>query len=129
MNGIKKFEDLRVWQSARELCKAINEISNKNEFSRNFSLKDQIRRSSGSAMDNIAEGYGRDGNAEFKQFLAITKGSLCEVKSQLYRALDYKYISTDEFETLYKSCDKTIAGVSRLMFYLKDSKIKGAKFN
>ena len=84
----KSFEDLPVWQRARELVKYIYTLTRKEAFSRDFSLVDQIRRSSASVMNNIAEGFERDGNKEFIQFLYITKGSSGEIKSQLYRALD-----------------------------------------
>ena len=89
MTFIRRFEDIEAWQKGRHLCKKIREVTNIGDFQRDFSLKDQIRRSSGSIMDNIAEGFGRDGNREFIQYLSCSKGSANEVQSQLYRALDY----------------------------------------
>ncbi|MDD4149676.1 MAG: four helix bundle protein [Bacteroidales bacterium] len=128
MTKITRFEDLKIWQAARGVCCKVFILTNKTDFSKDFSLKDQIRRSSGSVMDNIAEGFGRSGNKEFKNFLSISKGSLQEVKSQLYRAIDFKYISTDEFENLYLECDTLAAGIGKLMQYIKESKFKGTKF-
>ncbi len=129
MSSIQKFEDLRIWQEARQICVSVSKLTEKEQFSKDFSLKDQIRRSSGSVMDNIAEGFGRDGNKEFKQYLAISKASLNEVKSQLYRALDFNYISQKEFDSIYLECDKLAAGIGKLMYYVKDSKFKGSKYS
>lgn len=89
MATILRFEDLEVWQKAREISKYVFLLTNKDNFSRDFSLKDQINRSCGSAMDNIAEGFERDGNKEFINFLTISKGSVGEIRSQTYRAFDY----------------------------------------
>jgi four helix bundle protein len=128
MTTVKRFEDLAIWSSARSLCLMVFKLTSKEYFSRDFSLKDQIRRSSGSVMDNISEGFGRDGNKEFVHFLSIAKASLNEVKSQLYRATDYEYISSEEFDETYKKCDSVAAGISKLMYYLINSNLKGSKF-
>ena len=101
MATIKSFEDLDNWKLARQICHKVFEITNKNEFSKDFSLKDQIRRSSGSIMDNISEGFEREGKKEFIQYLSISKGSSGECRSQLYRAIDRKYITGEEFDELY----------------------------
>ncbi|MFP4089094.1 MAG: four helix bundle protein [Cyclobacteriaceae bacterium] len=86
MATIKSFEELDSWQKARRLCYEVFKVSSQEPFCRDFALKDQILRASGSVMDNIAEGFGRGGNKEFVQFLFYAKGSCVEVKSQLYRA-------------------------------------------
>ena len=86
MATINKFEDLKVWQKARILCQEVFELIEKEKFCRDYKLKDQINGSSGSVMDNISEGFGRQGNIEFINFLTISNGSALEVKSQLYRA-------------------------------------------
>jgi len=93
MSKVERFEDLKVWQLARVLCKEIHELTMKEAFSKDFKLIGQIKSSSGSIMDNIAEGFERDGNKEFIQFLSISKGSCGETRSQLYRAIDNGCIS------------------------------------
>jgi len=84
---ISRFEELDIWKNARSLCKKIRDLSIHSGLAKDYSLKDQILRSSGSVMDNIAEGYERDGKKEFIQFLYISKGSLGETRSQIYRCL------------------------------------------
>src|SRR5512133_869842 len=106
MSTIKRFEDLQVWKRSRELCQEVHLLALQEGFSRDFGLKDQINNSSGSVMDNIAEGFERDGSREFSQFLAISRGSCGECRSQLYRALDRNYISQEQFEvTSQKTID------------------------
>ena len=85
MATIKRFEDLEIWQEARKLAHEIHLICIETELRNDFRLKSQIKASSGSVMDNIAEGFERDGNTEFRQFLSISKGSAGETRSQLYR--------------------------------------------
>jgi four helix bundle protein len=91
MATIQKFEDLEVWQKARVFAKQIFELSNSGIFAKDYELKDQIKRSSGSIMDNVAEGFERGGKAEFINFLTIAKGSCAETRSQLYRGFDRNY--------------------------------------
>ncbi len=129
MAKITDFEDYRIWKEARTLCQMIFEISDREPFSLDFSLKRQIRASSGSVMDNIAEGHERGGNKEFIAFLGIARGSCGEVKSQLYRALDRRYITDAEFDSLYKKAKTIGAGITKLMQYLKGSDKRGFKFN
>lgn len=128
MATLTKFEDLGIWQEARQLSKEVYEWTNRMPFTHDFSLKDQIRRSSGSLMDNIAEGFDRDGNKEFIQFLSIAKGSAGEVRSQLYRAVDQHYISQDKFDRMSQRSNKISAGILGLINYLRTSEIKGIKF-
>jgi four helix bundle protein len=128
MSTIQRFEDLVAWQKARELCRLINSYTHKVSFSKDFKLVSQIKASSGSSMDNIAEGFERGGNKEFGQFLWISKGSAGEVRSQLYRALDNNYIDENEFNTAYKIADDVGKLDRGLINPLKESDIKGIKF-
>ncbi len=95
---IHRFEDLEIWKSARLRCLKIRELSVNTSLSKDFSIKDQILRSSGSVMDNIAEGYERDGKKEFIQLLYIAKGSLGETRSQLHRCFDAHHITEEHNE-------------------------------
>jgi len=104
---IEKFEDFIAWQKARNLTRTIYRITNLPRFSRDFGLKDQIRRSAVSMMSNIAEGYERGRPSEFHQFLSIAKGSCAELRSQLYVALDADYIAKDQFEDLMSVATET----------------------
>jgi four helix bundle protein len=128
MATISRFEDLAIWQLAREFCKDIFRIIQYPSFSTDYRLKDQIRGSSGSVMDNIAEGYERDGNKEFIQFLFIAKASCGETRSQLHRAFDSGYISQDEFTLLYDKAIFLSKSIYNFIAYLKKSDIKGSKF-
>lgn len=117
----KKFEELPCWNKARELCQAVLELTNQGEFLRNVSLRDQILRAAGSVMDNIAEGFDDGSTQEFIRFLGYAKRSCSEVQSQLYRALDSKYITRDQFDQVYEiasECRKQIKGFRK---YLRDT--------
>ena len=101
MAKVEQFEDLVAWQKARELTKQIYSLTNQGPFSKDFGLREQIRRASVSIMSNLAEGFGRGGRSEFHQFVVIAKGSCAEVRSQLYVALDVGYITQEQFDRLY----------------------------
>lgn len=128
MATIKKFEDLAMWQKSRILCNRIYKIIHEEKFSKDYKLKDQINGSSGSIMDNIAEGFDRNSRLEFINFLGIAKGSSGETKSQLYRALDRNYICHEEFDELYSLIDEISKMINGFMNYLNKSNIKGTKF-
>ena len=128
MSTIQRFEDLEAWKISRGVTKEIYRISSSGLFSRDFGLRDQIRRASVSIMSNIAEGFERDGDKEFVQFLAIAKASAGEVRSQLYVALDQEYISETEFNSLFQSLVENSRVISGLMKYLRQSDLKGKKF-
>jgi four helix bundle protein len=114
----KKFEDLPCWQKARELCQMIFKLISEGQFARDYSLKDQIWRSSGSVMDNIAEGFDDGSLKEFVSFLGYSQRSCGEVQSQLYRALDCEYITKEEFHDTYNltsDCRKQIKGFRKYL--------------
>jgi four helix bundle protein len=125
---INTFEELEIWQLARELCKLVKKITDNTPFINDFKFRDQIRASSGSVMDNIAEGFERDGNREFSQFLSIAKGSNGEVRSQSYRAFDYNYINEAELKELLERTETLGNKIGNFMKYIKTSDIKGRKF-
>lgn len=104
---IEKFEDLIAWQKARELTKIIYQITNYGKFSKDFGLRDQIRRSAVSIMSNIAEGFERGGRAEFHQYLVIAKGSCAELRSQLYVALDAGYLDIVTYQKVNALAEET----------------------
>jgi four helix bundle protein len=113
MARINSFGDLEAWKLAREITKEVYFVSNREKFGRDFGLRDQIRRASVSIMSNIAEGFERDGDREFGQFLSLARGSSAEARSQLCVALDQDYISFEEFERLdtkLTECSRMIAG-------------------
>lgn len=128
MGTIERFEDIPIWNQAREICTLVFKMTGKDGFKRDFELVKQINRSSGSCMDNIAEGFERDGNKEFIYFLSISKGSIGETRSQLYRALDREYISKDEFELLKSLCMNEAKDIGNFIRYLKGSDFRGNKF-
>ena len=125
---ILRFEDLPVWQQARELYKIVFEITSQNLFFSDFKFRDQIRSSSGSIMDNIAEGFERGGNKEFIQFLSIAKGSCGECRSQSYRAFDSGYINQQTLDDLISRTTSLSKNISGVMSYLKQSELKGTKY-
>ena len=121
----ERFEDIVALQKARELTVSVYRLFSD---SRDFGFRDQIQRASISIMNNIAEGFGRGGNKEFVNFLSIAIGSCCEVKSQLYRAHDWKYISDNEFNESANLSEEIILKSGSLINYLNNSEHKGEKF-
>ena len=109
MAMIRRFEDIQAWQEARKLVKMVYSLTNKESFSKDFGLRDQIRRASVSVMANIAEGFDCESKVEFARFLGIARRSAVEVQSILYAALDTEYINNDEFNLHYEQARKTKA--------------------
>jgi len=128
MATFKRFEEIDCWKRARELTREVYSVSSKSPFSRDFGLKDQIRRASVSVMSNIAEGFDRNGTAEFVQFLATAKASAAEVRCQLYVAIDQGYVPEAEFLKLSQLASETGKMVGGLMIYLRNSGFRGTKF-
>lgn len=128
MATIQKLEDLEVWQKARVFAKQIFELLNSGLFAKDFELKNQINRSSGSIMDNIAEGLERGGKAEFINFLTIAKGSCAETRSQLYRGFDRNYFSEDTLKSFLLQAEEIGRMIGGLINYLNKSEFKGRKF-
>ncbi len=129
MATVKKFEDLEIWQLSRILCKEIFEIIENTNLKSNYRLANQIDGSSGSIMDNIAEGFERNGNKEFLQFLSISKASCGETRSQLYRVLDRNFITESKFDDLKEQCETLSKKIGAFMNYLTNTEMRGSKFN
>lgn len=128
MATIKHFEDLEAWKLARELCKSVSELVQRGAFKNSYKFINQIESSSGSVMDNIAEGFERGTRNEFIQFLGFAKGSCGEFRSQLNRAADYGYINQTEFEELFEKATRTSAMLQKLTEYLISSNIRGQRY-
>ena len=125
---IKYFEDLEVWKEARHLNRQVYQITQDTVFSRDFGLRDQIRRAAVSVMSNIAEGFERGGNKEFIQFLYIARGSCGEVRSQLYVAFDQGYIGQGVFDGILNSSRRLSVMMRNLVGYLENGAMKRQKF-
>jgi four helix bundle protein len=128
MATIKKFEDLEIWIIAKELAKEVYDLTQQEQFRNEYKLKEQVKSSSGSVMDNIAEGFGRGSRLEFVQFLSVAKGSLDECKSQSYRILDYRLIDKNTFDEYYSKADILGAKIFVFIEYLNKTDVKGVKF-
>lgn len=118
---ILKFEDITAWQEARLLVKQIYAFLKLNkQFNDDLRFKSQITSAAISIMSNIAEGFSRQSNKEFIQFLFIAKGSIAEVQSLLYAALDQGYITKEGFSESFNQADKIARLVSKFITYLKN---------
>ncbi len=124
----KRFEDLEVWIAAKDASVMIYRITESESLRKDFGLKDQIRRASISVISNIAEGFERNGNKEFIQFLSIAKGSAGEVRAQLYIIKELNFINEEEFVLLYEKVTQVSKMLSGFINYLKQSELKGTKY-
>jgi four helix bundle protein len=128
MATVQKFEELEVWRKSRLVENAIFALASIGKLSKDFDLKKQMNRSSGSIMDNIAEGFGRGGRNEFIQFLTISRGSATELQSQLQRCFDRKYISEEQFSVNYNNVEELLKMLTGFINYLNKTNIRGNKF-
>jgi four helix bundle protein len=126
---IKNFEELEIWKDARVLTRVVYQLTRNPKFSKDFGLRDQIRRAMVSIMSNIAEGFERGGNQEFIQFLYVAKGSCGEVRSQLYVAMDQGYVDQKVVDDLLTSLKRLSIMIKHLIDHLKNSGMRGPKYN
>jgi four helix bundle protein len=128
VTGIKRFEDIQAWQEARELTRMVYAVSTRGTFARDYRLRDQIQGSAISVMSNIAEGFDARTDAEFIRFLGYARRSATELQSQLYTALDQKYITQEEFDRIYAQATKTKSLIGGFIRYLEGrSGVQGTK--
>ena len=121
MAKFNRFEEIQAWQKAHDVTLLVYRITSNADFSKDFGLKDQIRRASVSIMANIAEGHGRKTNAEFANFLNIARGSVAETQSHLYVAVGLKYINKEDFEQIYQMLTEISQMTLSLAKYLRES--------
>lgn len=126
--GFERFEDIRAWQLSRELTNAVYDFAEERRINHDYRFRSQITSAAVSAMSNIAEGFERGGNPEFIQFLWIAKGSVGEVRSLLYVAMDRQYITRDMFDSLYAQTMEIGRIIMGLIRYLDESPIKGHRY-
>jgi four helix bundle protein len=125
---IEKFEDLIIWQLGRELAKEVYELTKADCWKEDYEFRGQIRSSSGSVPDNIAEGFEREGNNEFVNFLSIANGSCGECRSQIYRAYDRRYLDKEKYEFFLSKTTVLSVKIHNTMTSVNSSGIKGSKF-
>lgn len=128
MAKVDKFEDLKIFQMARELCKEVYQLTNSVPWKYDSRFVQQIHAAAGSIMDNIAEGYERDGNREFITFLYYAKGSCGEVRSQVIRAYDAGFVDAETSTKLYNDCLTLNKSISAFIKSLKSNDIVGLKY-
>jgi four helix bundle protein len=129
MEKVRRFEDLEAFQKARELCKNVYSITNQEPFKSDYRFVQQIRAAAGSVMDNIAEGYERNGNKELVNFLYIAKGSCGEVRSQIVRASDVGFLDSDVAKQLYGDCLSISKLLNSLIISINKSGYTGKKYH
>lgn len=122
MPKIERFEDVQSWQKARQLANAVYDLTRRPAFAKDFQLRDQIRDAAGSVMHNIAEGFDSGTRAEFVRFLKMARRSASEVQSELYPALDQKYISPEQLKSTYDLATETKRLINGMIAYLRKQK-------
>ena len=128
MARIDRFEDLEIWKLAKNIANRIYDVTAVGKFSQDYVLRDQVRRAGVSLFSNIAEGFERNGNREFLQFLSIAKASCGEVRAQMIFARDRCYISEDELQTITHDLISLSNQIGGFCKYLRQSELKGSKF-
>lgn len=129
MTHYSSYQELDIYKLAREICIAVWELIKTRPLEKEYKLSNQINGSTGSIMDNIAEGFERDGNKEFIHFLSIAKASCGEVRSQLYRCMDRNHVDEATFVRIYDKVILNSKKIKSFMVYLKNSDRKGSKFD
>lgn len=122
MAKIERFEDLQSWQRARQLTNVVYDLTERSKFVKDFRLNNQIQGAAGSVMHNIAEGFDSGTNTEFIRFLKMSRRSASEVQSELYLALDRKYIDQNELTQAYDLATETKRLINGMIAYLRKSK-------
>ena len=122
---IKRFEDIDVWKEARKLVNMVYDLTNKNLFKQDFGLKEQIQKAAVSCMSNVAEGFDSDTKQQFIQMLSYTKRSSSEAQSELYVALDRKYVTQNEFDEVYSQAKSVRKLANGFIRYLKGNRLTG----
>lgn len=121
MASFERFEDIKAWQKALDVTLRLYRLTGRNEFAKDFGLRDQIRRASVSMMANIAEGHGRRTNTEFANFLNLARGSAAEVQSHLHIAVGLEYISAVDFRDIYSEVEQISKMTLALSRYLRQN--------
>lgn len=129
MANYSSFEEMVIYKLAREQSNQIWNLILTTALGQDYKLREQINGSSGSVMDNIAEGFGRGGNKEFITFLSYSRGACCETKAQLQRCFDRNHINEITFLELNTNAQIIIDQISKFMNYLKASERKGSKYD
>jgi len=119
MTTAKRFEELEVWQKAKELTNLVYKYSSDGVFARDFGLRDQMRRAAVSIMSNIAEGFESQTQALFIKYLAYAKGSAGELRAQLYIARDQGYMNDEEFNAIFSLAEISSKQLARFIQYLE----------
>ena len=128
MSKVQRFEDLTIFQMACDLCKDVYAITKDGEFHKDTRFVQQIHAAAGSIMDNIAEGYERDGNKELVNFLYFAKGSCGELRSQIIRASDVGYLDKEDAKRLYNDCLDLSKQIANFIKSIRESKYSGRKY-
>ncbi len=122
MTKIRRFEDLQSWQKARQLANSIYDLAERPRFAKVLRLRSQLQGAAGSVMHNIAEGFDAGSNPEFIRFLKLSRRSASQVQSELYLALDRKYITAEELATAYSLASEAKRLVNGTIAYLRRHK-------